>query len=146
MTLAEKIKVLRKNRGWTQAVLAEKVCLSEDAIQKWEVGVNTPPLKAIKQVANVFRIPASALIDDEIEFPMYVKIEESPKNVFNSYDLSGHIVIDAALKNGAQLHRFVNRAGCPYSAIYIGTKELMSCERDNEQKMINYWNENSLSQ
>ena len=142
MTLAEKIKVLRKNREWTQAILSEKVCLSEDAIQKWEAGVNTPPLKAIKQLANVFRIPAAALIDDEIEFPMYVKIEVSPKNVFNSYDLSGHIVFDASLKECAQLHRFVNKGGCPYSAIYIGTKELMTCKRDNEQNMINYWNEN----
>ena len=119
MTLAEKIKVLRKNREWTQAILSEKVCLSEDAIQKWKAGGNTPPLKAIKQLADVFMIPVAALIDDEIEFPMYKKIEDSPKNVFNSYVLSGHIVIDAALKNGAQLHRFVNRAGCRYSSIYI---------------------------
>lgn len=142
MTLAEKIKVLRKNRGWTQAVLAEKVCLSEDAIQKWEAGVNTPPLEAIKQVADVFMVPAAALIDDGIIFPMYVKIDEAPKELFNSNDLSDHTVLDAVLNKGAVLHRFVNRGGCPYSAIFMGTEELMSCERDNEQKMINYWNEN----
>lgn len=142
MTFAEKIKVLRKNRGWTQAVLAEKVCLSEDAIQKWEAGVNNPPLEAIKQVADVFMVPAAALIDDGIIFPMYVKIDEAPKELFNSNDLSDHTVLDADLNKGAVLHRFVNRGGCPYSAIYIGKEELMSCERDYEQKMINYWNEN----
>lgn len=60
MTLAEKIKVLRKNRCWTQAVLAEKVNLSEDAIQKWEVGINTPPLEAVKQLAKVFMIPVAS--------------------------------------------------------------------------------------
>lgn len=141
MTLAEKIKVLRKNREWTQAILSEKVCLSEDAIQKWEAGVNTPPLKAIKQLADVFMIPAAALIDDEIDFPMYIMIDiVSPELLYNCYDLTDHAVFDADLKEGAHLHRYINKGGCPYSAIYIGTKELMTCERDNEQNMINYWN------
>ena len=143
MTLAETIKVLRKNRGWTQAVLAEKVCLSEDAIQKWETGINTPPLEAIKQVADVFMVPAAALIDDEIVFPMHIVIDnDSPKELYRLNDLTDHTVWDAVLNKGAVLHRFVNRGGCPYSAIYIETEELMSCERVYEQKMINYWNEN----
>lgn len=143
MILAEKIKVLRKNRGWTQAVLAEKVNLSEDAIQKWEVGVNTPPLEAIKQLAKVFMIPVASLIDEEIVFPMYIIIDDdSPKELYDYNDSTDHIVFDADLKNDAKLHRFVNKGGYPYSAIYIGTKELMSCERDHEQSMINYWNEN----
>lgn len=60
MTLPEKINVLRKNRDWTQAMLAEKINLSEDAIQKWEVGVNTPPLEAIKQLAKVFMISVAS--------------------------------------------------------------------------------------
>ncbi len=41
-------------------MLAEKVNLSEDAIQKWEVGVNTPPLEAVKQLVNVFMIPVAS--------------------------------------------------------------------------------------
>ena len=74
---------------------------------------------------------------------MYIVIDnDSPKELYRLNDLTDHTVLDAVLNKGAVLHRFVNRGGCPYSAIYIETEELMSCERDYEQKMINYWNEN----
>ena len=104
--------------------------------------MNTPPLEAIKQVADIFIVPAAALIDDEIVFPMYIVNDDSPKELYRWNDFTDHTVLDADLNKGAVLHRFVNRGGCPYSAIYIGTEELMSCERVYEQKMINYWNEN----
>ena len=121
---------------------SRKVNLSEDAIQKWEVGKNIPPLEAVKQLANVFIIPAASLIDDEIVFPTYIIIDnDSPKELYCCYDSSNHTVFDACLKKDAKLHRFINKEGYSYSAIYIGTKELMSCEREHEQNMIDYWNE-----
>ncbi len=39
------------------------------------------------------------------------------------------------------LHRFLNKAGEPYSAIYVGRDERLSCERGHEQGMIDYWNQ-----
>lgn len=36
----------------------------------------------------------------------------------------------------AALHRFVNAAGTPYSALYEDGEEAFSCERSNEGKMI----------
>lgn len=52
-----------------------------------------------------------------------------------------HTIIDAKLKRCGELHRFKNGAGVPYSAIYIGDKEYYSCPREDESKMIKYWNE-----
>jgi len=38
MTLAEKLKEARKNMGMTQAGLAQSLCVSRQAITKWEAG------------------------------------------------------------------------------------------------------------
>ena len=49
-TFSEKIRILRKNREWTQAQLAEALSVSESTVQKWEVDKNTPPVTEIKRL------------------------------------------------------------------------------------------------
>lgn len=41
--------------------------------------------------------------------------------------------------NGIELHRFKNGAGEPYSAIYINSAEIYSCNRENESKMLDWF-------
>ena len=36
--ISENIRILRKEKGWTQADLALQLYKSEDAVQKWESG------------------------------------------------------------------------------------------------------------
>ena len=36
MTIGEKIKAARKQKGWTQTKLADELGLSSEAISKWE--------------------------------------------------------------------------------------------------------------
>lgn len=50
---------------------------------------------------------------------------------------SKHEIID--LECGAELHRFLNGAGEPYSAIYVGSFEKYSCEREREDGMLNFF-------
>ena len=139
-TFAEKIRVLRRNKGWTQAQLAETLSLSESAIQKWEAEKNAPPITELKRLAEVFQIPAAALIDDAIDIPEYYEIDSVPAEEFYPRnacrDATPHQVLDAGLQNGATLHRFQNPTGVPYSAIYIGNTEICSCEREHEQGMV----------
>lgn len=40
MNLADKIVVLRKQRGWSQEDLAEKLDISRQSVSKWESGVS----------------------------------------------------------------------------------------------------------
>lgn len=55
---------------------------------------------------------------------------------------SRHIVVtDVDIARNGVLHRFKNGAGEPYSAIYVGDIEHVSCPRDDEARMIQYWNE-----
>ena len=37
-TLNDRIKNLRKEKGWTQLQLAEKLNVTDKAVSKWEVG------------------------------------------------------------------------------------------------------------
>ena len=51
-------------------------------------------------------------------------------NKFRNGD-SQHEVID--LDNGAELHRFLNEAGVPCSAIYVDSLEQFGCKREHEE-------------
>lgn len=140
-TLGDKINALRGNRGWTQAQLAERLFLSEDAVQKWEKDKNVPRLEEIKKICELFDVPIQVLTSDDDEVTRYFTIEHlSPDDLIPYHEDSEHEVIDAGLRGYGELHRFNNPGGEPYSAIYIGLIEKMSCEREREQHMVNYWN------
>lgn len=66
MTVGEKIKTLRKSIGLTQTELGQRVGVQKNAVSKWECGrVEDIPTSTIKQLANLFDVPASYLIDDD---------------------------------------------------------------------------------
>lgn len=48
MTLADKLKEARKNAGLSQVELAEKLCVSKQAITKWESGKGIPDVDNLK--------------------------------------------------------------------------------------------------
>ena len=124
-TFSEKIRILRKNREWTQAQLAEALSVSESTVQKWEVDKNTPPVTEIKRLADVFYLPVTSLVDDAVDIPEYYYLETIPAEDFYprpaATDSTPHMVYDAALIKNANLHRANNKAGEAYSAIYVGS-------------------------
>ena len=66
MTVGEKIKTLRKSIGLTQTELGQRVGVQKNAVSKWECGrVEDIPTSTIKQLASLFDVPASYLIDDD---------------------------------------------------------------------------------
>ena len=71
MTVGEKIKALRKSIGLTQTELGQRVGVQKNAVSKWECGrVEDIPTSTIKQLANLFNVPASYLIDsDSVSLP-----------------------------------------------------------------------------
>lgn len=141
MTVGEKIRVLRTNNNMSQAALAGRVPISEDAVQKWEVGKNKPCLEDLKKISEIFCIDLMELIDDEKEILHYV--EEKARDMLDNHFVVGdseHDVFDVGLAKNAKLHRFKNSGGLLYSAIYLDDFEAFSCERSEEAKMIGYWN------
>ena len=65
MTLADKLKEARKNAGLTQIELAEKLCVSRQAITKWESGKGIPDVDNLRTLSKVLNVSIDFLLDDE---------------------------------------------------------------------------------
>ena len=139
MTIGTKIKILRENHEWTQAMLADRLHVSADTVQKWEVEKNAISIATLKELSALFGVKPNILLDDDEEVIDYILLVEIDMSYLHPND-SRHKLYDANLKNGALLHRFINPGNDPYSAIYIGSREIYSCERAHEADMIACWN------
>ena len=65
MLFNEKLKMLRKESGFTQEELAEKLNVSRQAITKWETGEGTPDIENLKLISNLFNTTIDELIKEE---------------------------------------------------------------------------------
>lgn len=67
MTLADKIVLLRKQAGWSQEELAERLAVSRQSVSKWEGGQSVPDLDKILQMSHLFGVSTDYLLKEEIE-------------------------------------------------------------------------------
>ena len=63
MQFNEKLKMLRKEKGFTQENLADELNVSRQAITKWESGDGTPDIENLKQISNLFNTTIDELIN-----------------------------------------------------------------------------------
>ena len=61
-TLNDRIKNLRKEKGWTQLQLAEKLNVTDKAVSKWEVGEANPDISLIVTIASLFGVSIDYLL------------------------------------------------------------------------------------
>lgn len=64
MTFGEKLKQARKNAGYSQEELAEKLAVSRSAVAKWETDKGMPDISNIKMIAQLLNISIDYLLDD----------------------------------------------------------------------------------
>lgn len=67
MKLHEKLYSLRKEKGITQAELAEKLDVSRQSISNWEVGSITPSIGRLKALSDLYNVPLDYLLDEDEE-------------------------------------------------------------------------------
>lgn len=59
------IKERRRQKGWTQNDLAERLHVTDRAVSKWERGINAPDLSLLEPLAQALEVTTTALITGE---------------------------------------------------------------------------------
>jgi len=67
MTLGQKIKKLRSEKGFTQKDLADQIHVAFQTISKWENDENEPDLATIRQMAKLFDCSIEYLVNEDAE-------------------------------------------------------------------------------
>ena len=62
---AERIKVLREARGWTQAELARRLSITRNGVTSWEQGLSMPSPACLVDLAKLFSVSTDYLLGVE---------------------------------------------------------------------------------
>ena len=82
MLFNEKLKMLRKEKGFTQESLADKLNVSRQAITKWESGDGIPDIDNLKQISILFNTTIDELVKEDKDINL-----ENKKNYSEIYEL-----------------------------------------------------------
>ena len=69
MKLSEKLILLRKEKGVSQAELAELMNVSRQAISRWETGAAVPSAENLKYLRNLYNVSLDYLFNDAADEP-----------------------------------------------------------------------------
>ena len=59
---SENLSTFRKEKGWTQSELAEKLGVKANTISNYEKGISTPDYKIIARLRELFEMPTDVLL------------------------------------------------------------------------------------
>ena len=65
--LKDNIKTIRKSKGLSQEELAIKLNVVRQTISKWEQGLSVPDAEMLINISEVFEIPVSEILGENIE-------------------------------------------------------------------------------
>lgn len=85
-TLGRMISFLRKEKGMTQLELAEKMCVTDKAVSKWERDISFPDINSILKLAEIFDVSVDDLMKAKTE------------NKENVNQKKGNEIVDTTLK------------------------------------------------
>jgi transcriptional regulator with XRE-family HTH domain len=66
-TFSERLKMLRKERGWSQEDLARRLDVSPGSVGNWEMGPHEPHPKTLRKIAALFEVDVLFLLRGERE-------------------------------------------------------------------------------
>lgn len=133
MKLHEKLYQLRKEKGLTQAELAERLEVSRQSVSNWEVGTTTPSTKRLRDLSQLYGVPLDYLLDEnslekqgespskeetsseaedngKITEPVSERPQERRKRIWITVVIILGVVL-LALSVTAVVHRFDNKEG-----------------------------------
>jgi transcriptional regulator with XRE-family HTH domain len=76
MTLADRIKQLRQQRGWSQTQLAKKLNVHQKQISGYERSIHCPSIELLIRMAELFNVSLDYIAFDNREDKNYVPIAD----------------------------------------------------------------------
>lgn len=67
MDFATKLTMLRRNRGYSQDVLAEKLNVSRQAVSKWERRLSEPEIASLLAISRLFQVTVDYLVREDTD-------------------------------------------------------------------------------
>lgn len=92
-TIGKKLHELRKQSGYTQDFVAEKLGVSAQAVSKWENDISCPDIMTLPNIAELYGISIDELFKNN-EIQSNVKYEKTEK--VNENELVLRVYIDTA--------------------------------------------------
>lgn len=65
MKFSEKIVTLRKQKGWSQEELAQKLSVTRQTVSKWELDQTVPDMNKLIEISKLFEISVDELISED---------------------------------------------------------------------------------
>lgn len=65
-SLGKVIAELRKENNMTQMDLAERMCVTDKAVSKWERDISCPDIKTINKLAEIFNVDINILLNTKV--------------------------------------------------------------------------------
>ena len=115
-TIGKKLYELRKQSGFTQDYVAEKLGVSAQAVSKWENDIACPDIMTLPNIANLYGISIDELFKNE-EVQSNVKYEKTEK--VNENELVLRVYVDT-------IHGDDIKVNLPYLLV----KELINVGKD----------------
>lgn len=66
MTVGEKIKKIRQEKGMTQKELGKKCGLADSAIRRYELGGANPKIETLQKIADALETPLILFVEDDL--------------------------------------------------------------------------------
>lgn len=108
---SNRLKFLRKKNSFTQAALANKLEVTQQAVAKWESGQSVPDYDTLKKLAELFNTSIDYLL-------CQTDIEENNFEFLSDYDRSGFsIPIIGTVKAGYNSVAFNDDYGVEYANV-----------------------------
>ena len=129
MIFSEKLQILRKNKGYTQEALADKLGVSRQAVAKWESGQIYPDISNLIQISNLMSVSVDYLVKDQDCAVSINPQSETDLDELITFRLEANVNTYAAFKNEVDAtrpasHDFRYESGkYMYHDTYVGGEE-----------------------
>ncbi len=121
MILADKIMVLRKQKGWSQEELAGKLDVSRQSVSKWESAASIPDLDKILGLSEIFGVSTDYLLKEAME----EEITVSPQTAGGEQEEALQSVSLGEATDYIELCRSQSRRSAFAIAAYVLSPELL---------------------